>query len=148
MIINDKGRQIIEQFEGMRLEAYKCPAGVWTIGVGHTGDVKEGMKITQHQAEEIFTYDLQRFEEAVGKLAPKVNANQFSALVSFAFNLGAEALAKSTLLKEINAGRPLNAANEFQKWNKARNGQGVLVVLPGLVKRRAAERALFLEGVS
>ncbi len=145
MIINDKGRQIIELFEGMKLKAYKCPAGVWTIGVGHTGDVKEGMVITKHQAEEIFTYDLQTFEEAVAHLAPKATANQFSALVSFAFNVGVDALRRSTLLKELNAGRPLNAANEFSKWTKAKNAAGVLVPLPGLVKRRAAERALFME---
>ena len=140
MIINDAGRQIIMDAETLQLEAYRCPAGVWTVGYGHTGDVQPGDRVTEHQAEVILEFDLKRFEEGVTKLAPRVNANQFSALVSLAFNIGLGALAKSTLLKEANAGRVLNAANEFGKWV---HGGGK--VLPGLVKRRAAERALFLQ---
>lgn len=140
MVINDKGRQIIETYEGCKLEAYVCPAGVLTIGFGHTGDVKKGDRITQHQAEVILEYDLERFETAVGQMAPKANANQFSALVSFAFNVGTEALRKSTLLKKFLAGAPLGAADEFSKWTHAGGKE-----LPGLVKRRAAEKALFLE---
>ena len=145
MIVNDAARRLIMEAEGLRLEAYLCPAGVPTIGYGHTGDVRIGDRITEHQAEVIFEYDLFRYERGVTKLAPKLNANQFSALVSFAFNCGLEALAKSTLLKEANAGRILNAANEFGKWVHATTPKGEKVVLPGLVKRRAAERALFLQ---
>jgi lysozyme len=143
MIINDAGRKIVMDNEGCRLVAYKCPAGIWTIGYGHTGDVKQGDKITQHQAETILEYDLERFEVAVGKLCPNANGNQFSALVSFSFNVGIEALKKSTLLRKFLAGAPLSAADEFGKWV---NGGGKR--LPGLVKRRAAEKALFLTGVS
>jgi lysozyme len=143
MIVNDAGRQIIMDAESLRLDAYLCPAGTPTIGYGHTGDVKLGQKITRHQAEVILEHDLEQFEAGVAKLAPKANANQFSALVSFAFNVGLKALEKSTLLKEFNAGRLLNAANEFGKWTHGGGRE-----LPGLVKRRAAERALFLTGVS
>lgn len=140
MIIGDRGRQIIEEAEGLRLEAYRCPAGRWTIGYGHTGDVEQGQRIAKHQAEVILEFDLTRFEQAVTKLAPKATGPQFSACVSLAFNIGIDAFAKSTLLKELNAGRIQNAAAEFMKWTYAKGH-----VLPGLVKRRAAERALFLE---
>lgn len=142
MIINDKARQIIKESESLRLEAYKCPAGIWTIGYGHTGDVSDGQRITAHQAEAILEFDLSSFEEGVGKLAPKANANQFSAMVSLAFNVGLTAFAKSTLLKEHLAGRHMNAAVEFGKWT---HGGGK--VLPGLVKRRAREAALYLEAI-
>ncbi len=140
MIINDKGRDLLMTFEGCRLEAYKCPAGVTTIGFGHTGDVEMGQKITLHQAEAILEYDLHRFEQGVTELAPHANANEFSSLVSFSFNLGLHALKMSTLLRFFNAGQKNAAAGEFLKWTRA-GGK----VLPGLVKRRAAERALFLE---
>lgn len=147
MIISDAGRAIIMQNEGLRLEAYNCPAGVCTIGYGHTGDVKPGDKITQHQAEVIFEVDLQRVEAEVSRLAPKATGPQFSALCSFVFNFGTQALAGSTLLRKLNAGQPLSAAQEFDKWVHAKvNGE--LVVLPGLVKRRAQEKALFLQGES
>lgn len=142
MIINDKARQIIKDSESLRLDAYRCPAGVWTIGYGHTGDVAEGQRITPHQAEAILEVDLDKFELGVGALAPKANANQFSAMVSLAFNIGLTAFGKSTLLKEHRAGRHLNAAVEFGKWT---HGGGK--VLPGLVKRRAREAALYLEAI-
>ncbi len=140
MITNDAGRQIIVDAEGMRLAAYKCPAGVWTIGVGHTGDVKEGDTITRHQAEVILEFDLTRFEQAVTRLAPKANGNQFSAMVSLAFNIGIGAFEKSGLLKAHLAGQHRNAAIEFARWV---HGGGK--VLPGLVKRRAAEAVLYLQ---
>lgn len=143
MIINDAGRQLIVDAEGLSLTAYRCPAGVWTIGYGHTGDVKEHDRITVHQAEVIFEFDLKRFEEGVTELAPGANANQFSALVSLAFSIGLRALEASTLLKEFKAGRLNSAAEQFSRWVYG-NGR----VLPGLVKRRAAERALFLEQVN
>jgi lysozyme len=137
---NEAGRALIRQHEGCRLETYLCPAGVPTVGYGHTGpEVKLGQRITQHQADVILEHDLERFEEAVGKLAPRATSNQFSALVSFAFNLGVAALAESTLLKRFLSGGPLAAAPEFDKWVHA-GGK----VLPGLVARRAAEKALFL----
>ncbi len=158
MIINDRGLKIVMDFEGCRLDAYRCPAGVMTIGYGHTRDpytgkpdVEPGRKLrSQHEAEELLTFDLQRYEEAVGNLCPKgTNANQFSACVSFAYNVGIDAFKKSTLLKKLSAKAPLSAAEEFLKWvYGGKNADGTPQKLPGLVKRRAAERALFLECVS
>lgn len=142
-IINDAGRKLITDFEGMRLEAYKDIGGVWTIGVGHIEGVQPGMTITKHQAEVIFEHDLERFEAAVERLAPKANANQFSALVSFSFNMGEKALSGSTLLKLFNDGHVNSSANEFLKWIHVGKK-----VSPGLLRRRTAERKLFLEPVN
>lgn len=141
MKINAEGLALLKRFEGCRLEAYLCPAKVWTIGWGHTGDVKAGRKITQHQADVILEeVDLPKFEEGVERICGDFIAseNEFSALVCFAYNVGLEALAKSTLVKRLKEGKRYDAANEFLKWNKA-GGK----VLPGLVKRREAERELF-----
>ncbi len=146
---NAAGRSIIMSFEDLRLQAYRCPAGVLTIGYGHTGpDVVKGMTITKLQAEALLAGDLSRFERDVASLvkAP-VTDNQFAALVSFAFNVGSdidadvipEGLGDSTLLKKLNAGDAAGAADEFLKWAKS-GGQR----LRGLVRRRHAERALFL----
>lgn len=142
---NAAGLEVIKHFEGVRLKAYQDSVGVWTIGYGHTsmaGDpqVHSGLTITQAQAESILKKDLGIFERGV-KDAVKVtvNSNQFSALVSFSFNLGLGALRESTLLRKLNAGDYNGAANEFPRWVKA-GGQ----TLPGLVRRRNAERALFL----
>ena len=137
---NDAGLELIRTSEGLRLNAYRCPAGVWTIGYGHTGDVKKGDRITEHQANVVLNLDLEHSE---GRVAYWVKApitdNQFAALVSFTFNLGEGALARSSLLKKVNAGADTAAAAEFLKWVYA-TGR----VLPGLVRRRAAERRLFL----
>lgn len=148
MKTNDAGVALIKDFEGLRLAAYPDPAHGWavpTIGYGHTSaagapEVTRGMKITAAGADEILRSDLGQYEAAVSK-AVKVplTENQFAALVSFTFNLGAGALRKSTLLKKLNAGDYAGAAAEFAKWNKA-GGE----VLPGLTRRRAAERDLFL----
>lgn len=145
--INAEGLRIIREFESLELKAYLCPAGVWTIGWGHTGpDVKPGMEITEARAEQLLRMDLDRFEAAVQKLAPVATDNQFSAMVSFAFNVGedidddriAEGLGDSTLLKKHNAGDFAGAAREFAKWNKAKGK-----VLAGLARRRAMEAALY-----
>lgn len=135
-----KGRDLIRAFEGEKLKAYLCPAGVWTIGVGHTGpDVKPGMVITLERSDELLRSDLARFESAVNRLAKvSLSQSQFDALVSFAFNLGEGALGKSTLLRMVNAGDMAGAAAEFSKWNRA-GGK----VVAGLTTRRAAERDLF-----
>lgn len=143
MQINARGLDIIKSFEGLRLKAYLCPAGIWTIGWGHTGDVKRGDVITEHQAEALLDVDLDIFERGVQDLCPKVTPNQFSALVSFAFNVGTPALASSTLRGLVNAGQHEKAALQFARWSKARV-KGVLTPLPGLVLRRAAEAALYL----
>lgn len=138
--INEAGLSIIMKFEGCKLKAYKCPAGVWTIGYGHTGaDVHEGLLISQAMAERLLLQDLEKFCKAVVDMVTvKISENQFSALVSLCFNIGAGALAKSTLMKKINARDFHAAAAQFDLWNKA-GGK----VLEGLVKRREAERVLF-----
>lgn len=141
MQINAKGLAMVKAHEGLRLKAYLCPAKVWTIGYGSTLGVKSGMTITEAQAEALLKKDLSRFESAVTRLVKvPLTANQFSALVSFAFNVGEGALERSTLLRHLNAGRYAMAAQEFLKWNKA-GGK----VLAGLTKRREDERRLFNE---
>jgi lysozyme len=138
--ISKKGIDLIKEFEGEELTAYLCPAGVWTIGVGHTGDdVKSGLTISAAQSEALLRKDLTRFEKGVSRLVKvPLTQHQFDALVSFAFNLGLGALGRSTLLRLLNAGDYEGAADQFKRWNKA-GGR----VLAGLVRRRAAEAALF-----
>lgn len=122
-------------FEGIRLDAYKCPAGVWTIGVGHTKGVLKGQKITRAQAISLLKDDLAPVEKYVNGLGVCKTKGQFDALVDFAFNCGQGNLGRSTLLKKIRAKRPYEEIKaEFNKWVK---GGGK--VLPGLVTRRAWE---------
>ena len=131
---------IIKEFEGCKLKAYKCPADVWTIGYGHTDGVKEGDEITQQEADRLLAADVDLFTSGVQRLVTSdINRNQLGALVSFAFNLGLGNLRHSTLLKLVNAGDFVGAANQFPRWNKAAGK-----VLPGLVRRREAEKKLFL----
>jgi lysozyme len=137
---NQSGIERIKHFEDCELTAYQDSVGVWTIGYGYTGGVSKGDKITQAQAEQLLQKDLERFETAVvDAVKVAIDDNQFSALVSFTFNLGPRNLLNSTLLKRLHQGDVVAAANEFPKWNKA-GGQ----VLRGLTRRRNAERALFL----
>lgn len=151
MQTNEAGVALIKEFEGLRLDAYPDPAHGWavpTIGYGHTDaagapKVVRGMRITADEADAILRRDLGQYERAVAE-AVKVNlsANQFSALVSFTFNLGPGNLRSSTLLKKLNAGDYAGAAAQFDRWNRA-GGK----VLAGLTRRRAAERALFERGM-
>lgn len=144
MKISQTGIDLIKSFEGCYLKAYKCPAGVWTIGYGHTGGVKEGQTINHAQAVVMLQTDLTSYEMAVNtNVKVAINQNQFDALVSFAFNCGNNALRTSVLLKLLNQGDYIAAANQFDLWV---NGGGKK--LPGLVRRRAAEKALFLKPVS
>jgi lysozyme len=139
MKISQEGVNLIKHFEGCRLEAYKCPAGVWTIGYGHTKGVKEGDAIEQEAAEAFLIEDLEAFEQAVARLVKvPITQQQFDALVSFTFNLGAGNLAASTLLRKLNNYQYIEVPEQMMRWVKA-GGQ----VLDGLVKRRAAEAALF-----
>ena len=140
MKINNKGLELIKKYEGCRLLAYKCPAGVWTIGYGHTADVKSGMAITKVDAERLLLQDLKRFEEGVEALVKvPLTSNQFSALVSFAFNCGLAALRSSTLLKKLNVGDLNGAAREILRWDKVNKKP-----VEGLTKRRKEEQQLFL----
>ena len=142
MDISQNGINLIKRFEGCRLTAYKCPANVWTIGYGHTGsDVKQGLTITQEQAEKLLKSDLVVHCNNVSKLVKvPLNQNQFDALVSFEYNLGYGNLSRSTLLALINQKKFKEASEEFKKWKYA----GVKV-LAGLVKRREAEKELFIK---
>lgn len=143
MTPSEKCLELVKRFEGCKLKAYLCPANVWTIGYGTTGpEIKEGLEISQDDAENYLRRDLVRFGEEVDA-AVKVNItqSQFDALVSFVYNVGPGAFRKSTMLRKLNAGDYLGAALEFPKWNR---GGGV--VLNGLVRRRAAEQAMFQLG--
>lgn len=135
---------LIQKFEGCKLTAYLCPAGVWTIGWGSTGlGVGKGVTWTQVEADERYKKDMAAFKAGVQKLVTvPVNRNQLEAITSFAYNLGLGALKGSTLLKYLNAGNYQAAANQFLRWDKA-GGK----VSSGLTRRRTAERNLFLKGV-
>ena len=139
--VNEAGVRLVQEFEGCRLDAYRCPAGIPTIGYGATGpDIRMGMVWTQEQADARLVEDLARFADGVERLVEvDLSDNQFAAIVSFAFNVGLGALRDSTLLRKLNAGDYLGAADQLPRWNK---GGGR--VLPGLTRRRAAERDLFL----
>lgn len=147
MKTNRAGIDLIKGSESLRLAAYLCAAGKWTIGYGHTGDVKPGDRITEHQADVILEHDLERFEREVTALVAGVacNENQFAALVSFAFNVGTPNLTSSTLLRMFRIGNARGAADQFLRWTKARDPKtGELRELRGLVTRRHEERELFL----
>lgn len=136
--IGERGLKLIKSFEGLVLHAYKCSAGVLTIGYGHTGsDVHPDLVITDVQAEELLQKDLRRFEKGVSDyINVPLTQNEFDALVSFAFNCGIGALAESTLRRRLNAGedKPTVFRQELAKWVNGPNGP-----LPGLVRRRNAE---------
>lgn len=139
MHISETGLALIRQFEGLRLSAYRCPAGIPTIGYGTTAGVKMGDTITKERAEELLREDVKRFEAQVLRLVKvPLTQGQFDALVSFVYNLGAGNLSNSTLLRLLNAGDYKGAAAQFDRWVYASGKK-----LSGLVKRRAAERALF-----
>jgi len=138
--INSEGFNIIASFEGAVLHSYKDLVGVLTIGYGHTGpDVLPNQKITQKDAFSLLMKDLSIFESGVFALVKtQITRNQFSALVSFSYNLGLESLKSSTLLKLVNSKKFDLAALEFQKWDHA-GGKKV----EGLLRRRDAESKLF-----
>lgn len=139
MRTSPRGINLIKQHEGLRLEAYRCPAGIYTIGYGHTAEVRRGDVIDAQRAEQLLAEDLRKFEAVVNRECPGVNQNQFDALVSFTFNLGERNLMKSTLLTCVKANpNNLNIRTELLRWNRA-NGE----VLPGLIRRRKDEADLY-----
>lgn len=141
MKTNQKGIELIKEFEGFSPRAYRCPAGVLTIGFGTVQDVRPGMVITEEMAEAWLKRDLAECEEIVGRLVTvPLTENQFSALVSFVYNLGGTALKRSTLLKKLNAGDYVGAAEQLGRWIRGGGKE-----LAGLVRRREAEMRLFLE---
>jgi lysozyme len=138
------GLATVKEFEGLRLKAYKCPAAVWTIGYGHTSaagvpNVTPDLVITKDEAEGILKDDMEQYEAGVRKYVKVgLTQNQFDALVDFAYNAGVGALAKSTLLKKVNAEKFDEVPAEFMKWTKGGGKE-----LPGLVRRRRAEVKLW-----
>lgn len=144
MKTNEEALDVIKRFEGLRLKAYRCPAGIWTIGYGSTGQhVHEGLEITEEQADALLRSDVRHAENAVKRgVNVDLNENEFGALVSFTFNVGGNAFWKSTLRALVNRSDRIAAAKEFAKWNKAGG-----VVLAGLIERRKAEAALFMKPV-
>lgn len=160
MTISEAGIQLIKSFEGCHNQPYKCPALLYTVGYGHvlypeqarlkTPERSAYPLRTEHnrvfandEIDELLEQDLQRFQDGVSRLCPASDDSQpqFDALVSFAFNVGLGNLQASTLRMKYNRGDTQGAADEFLKWTKA-SGK----VLKGLVRRREAERALFLTG--
>lgn len=143
--INNAGLKLVKEFEGCRLTAYKCPAGVWTIGYGHTGKVDgkaicKGMIITEAKATELLKADMEKYEKTVAgcsALTFTPNENQFSALVSFAFNCGA-----ANLYQLVRGRSAATVADKMLLYKRA-SGK----VLAGLLRRRQAERKLFLTAV-
>jgi lysozyme len=144
MNMTDEGLDLIRQFEGFRGTAYRDPVGVWTIGYGHTSmagapEVVAGLAISEAEASEILARDVEQFARGLRELLRiELSDGQFSALVSFAFNVGLGALKKSSVLVAVNARDFAAVPRRLQLWTKA-GGH----VLPGLVRRRAAEAALF-----
>ena len=136
---SNRGIDFIKGHEGFRAKAYKCPADVWTIGYGHTLNVKSTDVINKSQGEYFLRQDVEHAEREINKHNLKLNQNQFDALVSFVFNLGVGNFAKSTLLRKakVNTNDP-SIRNEFGRWVYA-GGK----VLPGLVKRRNEEADLY-----
>ena len=147
MQLSREGLELIKRFEGLRTTAYRCPSGVWTIGYGHTAAAGEPrvdarMTITSGEADEILARDVAAFAHGVAA-ALKVNLPQpqFSALVSFAYNVGLDNFRGSSVLKAVNGGDTAAVPRRLLLWNRA-GGR----VLPGLTRRRAAEAELFLSG--
>ncbi|GAB6139594.1 hypothetical protein JCM14076_03230 [Methylosoma difficile] len=145
--INEEGLKLVKHFEGLYLDAYRCPAGVWTIGYGHTKGVRAGAKITEPEADALLAADLaEAGAQVMQQVKVKLNDNQFAVLASFVFNAGIGSLLASTLLKRLNIGEYQCVPTELAKWVKATNPKtGAKVALPGLVLRRAAEGALWLK---
>jgi lysozyme len=139
MKISENGLSLIKHFEGCELQAYKCPAGVWTIGYGHIKTAHEGKVITQQQADEMLVEEMDEYEGYINRAVKvELNQNQFDAMVSWVYNLGNGNLGASTLLKVLNMGDYAGVPAQMLRWNKA-GGK----VLEGLTRRRQAEADLF-----
>lgn len=152
MKTSQKGIDLIKRYEGLVTHSYLCPANKLTVGYGHCGeDVKQGMVITEKEAEQLLNKDLQKFESKLNFSLEQdhitVNQNQFDACISFIFNLGFSAFIFSTLYKKLKAGDYTGAADEFPKWvyiTKYVDGEKVKIKQKGLETRRKAEKELFL----
>ena len=135
MKLSENGATTLILREGLRLKAYKDTKGIWTIGVGHTGpEVTEGLVWTKEKAHEVFKQDVAWAEDAVNLVRVPLTVNQFDALVSFVFNVGAGAFKRSTMLKMLNVGDYAGAAKQFDRW----------VIPIEITSRRMSEKAQFL----
>ena len=162
MKVSPAALKMVKHHEGVRVKPYRCPALLWTVGVGHVIDpnhikvpfderrslpIPDGWDrvLSMDEVDAILAQDLNRFERGVARLCPAALNSQgiFDALVSFSFNVGLGNLQRSGLRMKTNRGEFQDAAEEFMKWTKAAGR-----VLPGLVKRRQDERAMYLSGVS
>lgn len=148
MLSSEQGLDLIMESEGLRLRAYLCPAGIPTIGYGHTKGVKLGDTCTGEQAEQWLDEDAREAAASIDAMVTvPLNQGQMDALVSFVFNFGAEKFRTSSLLRLLNEGKYTEAAAQFPRWVNGTNPRTkIWEVLPGLVKRRAAEKALFEMG--
>ena len=139
MNISQEGLSLIKKFEGCELEAYKCAAGVWTIGYGSTKGVKEGDTITQEEADSLLLHEMDEYESYINDMVKSdLKQNEFDSLVSWVFNLGPSNLSSSTLLQKLNNKNWDEVPAQIKRWNKA-GGK----VLQGLIRRREAEALLF-----
>lgn len=146
MRFSNAGIELLKEFEGLRLKAYQDSVGVWTIGIGHTKGVKAGDVITYQQAINFLYQDIKEAETAVNRMVrvfDVLTQNQYDALVSLVYNIGAGNFQNSTVLKETNRRNFNLAADAFRRFNKGRV-KGMLIELKGLTRRREAERTLFL----
>ena len=140
MTTSEKGLDFIKSYEGLKLEAYKCPAGVWTIGYGTTKNVVKGMKITKEQADELFLKDIAPIERALNLLGVNFRQEEFDSLCSWIYNLGMGNFNASTMKKRIVADAPdLEITDQMVKWVNA-GGTPLL----GLKRRRVAEANMWL----
>ena len=139
MNISNEGLSLIKKFEGCELEAYKCSAGVWTIGYGHTKNVRKGMTISKEQADNMLLNELDEYCEHVEKAVDgTLKQNEFDALVSWTYNLGSTNLNESTMLRVLNEKDYEEVPNQLKRWNKVSG-----VINDGLIRRREAEALLF-----
>jgi len=139
MQISQEGLSLIKKYEGCELEAYLCPAKVWTIGYGHTKGVEEGNKITKEEANYMLQEEMIEYEGYVNDMVDvELNQSQYDSLCAWVYNLGPTNFQSSTLLKVLNEGKYNEIPQQIKRWNKA-GGE----VLNGLIRRREAEALLF-----
>jgi lysozyme len=140
--VSEEALALIKRWEGLKLQAYKCVAGVWTVGFGHVATARPGMVISETQATRLLMEDLARFEAAIERLVRvPLSDGQFGALVSWCFNVGEGAASRSSLIRKLNAGEYDAVPGELARWNKVAGK-----VVPGLSNRRAAEAGLWARG--
>ncbi|GAB4528336.1 MAG: hypothetical protein Kow00133_17230 [Amphiplicatus sp.] len=144
MKTGETGLNLIKGYEGLRMSAHYAPSEQWTVGYGHTATARHGMSVTEGDAERLLREDVKPIETLIAEtVRAPLNQNEHDALVSLIFNIGEDNWRRSTVLRKLNEGDKLAAAQAFEMWTRARvNGE--LVTLDGLVRRRAAEKSLFL----